>query len=122
MAAIWIALVDLFAIANALRVVEPARVSEAMFEAVKAANSTEGFTGEDGMVMQTMNSKGQIRVHPYHIPDFDIEEVFSALANDDYQRAVELARGFQAEAPRANATIAIARSMLDNKGARVSTP
>jgi hypothetical protein len=102
----------LFAIANALRVVEPARVSEAMFEAVKAANSTDGFTGEGGMVTQTMNGGGMISVSPQPVPDFDIEGVFGALASEDYERAVELARGFQGEAPRANATIAIARSVL----------
>ena len=108
----------LFAIANALRVVEPARVSEAIFDAVKAANSTEGFTGEGGLVSQTMNSKGQIRISPEYVPDFDIEGVFGVLANEDYERAVQLARGFQAEAPRANATIAIARSVLNENRAQ----
>ena len=108
----------LFALANALRVVEPARVSEAIFEAVKAANSTDGFTGEGGMVTQSMNAAGTIRINPQNIPEFDIEGVFSALANDDYERAVELARGFQGEAPRANATIAIARAVLNDRGVR----
>jgi hypothetical protein len=112
----------LFAIANALRVVEPARVSEAMFEAVKAANSTDGFTGEGGMVLQTMNTKGLISVYPHRVPEFDIEEAFGAVANDDYGLAVQLARGFQAEAPRANATIAIARSVLNQKNARAPIP
>ena len=109
----------LFAVANAIRVVEPARMSEAIFEAVKASNSTEGFTGEGGMVTQTMNSEGLISISPQNVPDFDIEEIFSALANDEYERAVQLARGFQGEAPRANATIAIARSVLGEKGGRV---
>jgi hypothetical protein len=112
----------LFAIATALRVVEPERVSEAIFDAVKAANSTEGFMGEGGMITQTMNSRGVIRISPQNIPDFNIEEVFSALAKEDYERAVQLARGFQGEAPRANATIAIARSVLNEKCARVLTP
>lgn len=102
----------LFAIANALRAVEPARVSESMFEAVKAANSTDGFTGEGGSITQSMNSRGMISVSPQPVPDFDLEGVFGALASEDYERAVELARGFQGEAPRANATIAIARSVL----------
>jgi hypothetical protein len=103
----------LFAIANALRVVESGRVSEAIFDAVKAANSTDGFTGEGGMVTQTMNSKGVISVRPHPVADFDIAELFAALANEDYERAVQLARGFQGEAARANATIAIARSVLN---------
>jgi len=62
-----------------------------------------------------MNSKGLISVSPQTVPDFDIEEIFGALANEDYERAVQLARGFQGEAPRANATIAIARSVLNEK-------
>src|SRR6185369_5507466 len=74
----------LFAIANALSVVDPARVSEAIFEAVKAANSTDGFTGEGGTVTQTINSKNVISVSPHNVPDFDIEGIFSALANEDY--------------------------------------
>ena len=105
----------LFAIANALRVVEPARVSEAIVEAVKAANSAEGFVGEDGMITQIINSKNVTSVIPQDVPDFDIAEIFAALANDDYDGAVQLARGFQSEAPRTNATIAIARSVLNQK-------
>ena len=87
-----------------------------------AANSTEGFTGEGGMVTQTMNSRGVISIRPQPVPDFDIEELFAASAGEDYERAVQLARGFQGEAARANATIAIARSVLNDKGARVRTP
>lgn len=102
----------LLAIANALTVVEPSRVSEATFDAVKAANSTEGFTGEGGSITQVMKSKALIRVSPLNVPDFDIEGLFALLANEDYERAVQLARGFQGEAARANATIAIARAVL----------
>jgi hypothetical protein len=112
----------LLAIANALRLVEPPRVWDAIFDAVKAANSTEGFTGEDGALTLTLNSKGQIRVSPNPVPDFDIEGIFGKLANDDYDRVVQLARGFQGEAPRANATIAIARSVLNEKSAPVPMP
>jgi hypothetical protein len=109
----------LFAIANAFRVVEPARVSEAAFDAVKAANSSDGFVGEGGMITQMINSKNVVSVIPQDVPDFDIAEIFSALANDDYDNAVQLARGFQSEAPRTNATIAIARSVLNQKNPRV---
>ncbi len=112
----------LFAIANALRVFEPSRVSEAIFDAVKAANSTDGFTGEGGMITQAMHSKGVVSINPQNVPDFDIEELFAALAKEDYERAVQFARGFQGEAARANATIAIARSVLNEKVTRVPTP
>jgi hypothetical protein len=102
----------LLAIANALRLVEPSRMSEAIFDAVKAANSTEGFTGEGGSITHMMKSKGFMSVTPLNVPDFDIEGLFAVLANEDYERAVQFARGFQGEAARANATIAIARAVL----------
>jgi hypothetical protein len=108
----------LLAIANGLKLFEPSRAWDAVFDGVRAANSTEGFTGEDGVLTLVINSKGQIRVSPVYVPDFDIEGIFGQLANDDYDRAVQLARGFQGEAPRAGATIAIARSLLRPK----STP
>ena len=87
-------------------------MSEAVFDAVKAANSTEGFTGEGGSITHMMKSKGFMSVTPLNVPDFDIEGLFGALANEDYERAVQFARGFQGEAARANATIAIARAVL----------
>ena len=55
-------------------------------------------------------------------PDFEIKGIFGEVGNTNYERAVELARGFQGEAPRANATIAIARSVLNEKSAPVPTP
>lgn len=103
----------LLAIANALRLIEPSRAWDAIFDAVKAANSTEGFTGEDGALILTVNSKSEILTTRDTNPDFDIEGIFGEVANTDYERTVQLARGFQGEAPRANATIAIARSMLN---------
>jgi hypothetical protein len=112
----------LLAIANALRLVEPSRVWDAVFDAVKAANSTEGFAGEGGVLTLAVSSKGEIANRNDGVPDFDIEGIFGKLANDDFDRAVQLARGFQNEAPRANATIAIARSVLNEKRAPVPTP
>jgi hypothetical protein len=105
----------LLAIANALTLVEPSRTWDAVFDAVKAANSTEGFSGEDGTITQTIRTTEAVRVSPNAVPDFDIEGIFGKLASDDYDRIVQLARGYQAEAPRANATIAIARSVLNEK-------
>ena len=111
----------LLAIANALRLIEPSRAWDAVFDSIKAANSTEGFTGEDAMLSQTISTKDAIRVSPNAVPDFDIEGIFGKLATDDYERVVQLARGYQGEAPRANATIAIARSVLNQKSAPVPT-
>ncbi len=105
----------LVGVANALKVVEPGRVWDATFDAVKAANSAEGFTGEDGEIVLTFQSKGGSSTRSSDAPDFDLEGIFKDLALQDYDRAVELARGFQGEGPRAVATIAIARAILEPK-------
>lgn len=105
----------LLAVANALKVVDSTRVWDATFDAVKAANSAEGFTGEDGQLIFRFQSRGQNSISNKRIADFDLEPIFSDLAILDYDRAVELARGFQAEGPRAVATIAIARAILSPK-------
>lgn len=107
----------LVAVANALRIVDPGRMWDATFDAVKAANSAEGFTGEDGEMVLKFQSKGQSSVRTSDVPDFDLEGIFTELATQDYDRAVELARGFQGEGPRAVATIAIARAILEPKKA-----
>jgi hypothetical protein len=84
-------------------------------EAVKAANSSETFTGEDGQVTFNMNTKGMNSVHQATVPDFDVAGLFQDLAREDYDKAVAVARGLEHEAPRANAVIAIARAVLEEK-------
>jgi hypothetical protein len=105
----------LLAIANALQLIEPARVWDAVYDSIKAANSTEGFTGEDGGLSMQLASKAVILTRMEQAVDFDIAGIFSRMAKDDYERAVELARGYQGEAPRAVATVAIARAVLETK-------
>lgn len=105
----------LIAVAYAMKVVSPERVWDATFDAVKAANSAEGFTGEDGELVMKFQSKGQSSVRTNDVPEFDLDGIFRDLATSDYDRAVELARGFQGEGPRAVATIAIARAILEPK-------
>ena len=105
----------LIAVANALKAIDTKRVWDATFDAVKAANSAEGFTGEDGELVIKFASKGTSSVRNSDVPDFDLDGIFKDLANQDYDRAVEMARGFQGEGPRAIATIAIARAVLEPK-------
>jgi hypothetical protein len=105
----------LIAVANALKVVDAPRVWDATFDAVKAANSSEGFTGEDGQFVLKFETKKTGGVHTSDVPEFNLDGIFRDLANQDYDKAVELARGFQGEGPRAVATIAIARAILDPK-------
>lgn len=105
----------LVAVAYALNTFDRERVWDATFDAVKAANSAEGFTGEDGEVVSKFQTKGQSSVHTTDVAEFDLDGIFRDLALQDYDRAVELARGFQGEGPRAVATIAIARAILEKK-------
>jgi hypothetical protein len=105
----------LFGVANAFLVLEPGKAWDATFDAVKAANSAEGFTGEDGGLTLQFQSKSGSSVRSSDVPDFDLKGIFSALAKLDYARSVELARGFQREAPRAIAVISIAQAVLKEK-------
>lgn len=111
----------LLAAANALSLLELARAWDAAAEAVKAANAVEGFTGEGGALLLRANGKSLILRSDEPVSDFDVAGVFGELAGDDYDRAVQLARGFQGEAPRVNATIAIARSVLGGKAGPAAT-
>ena len=105
----------LIAVANALYAIDRAKAWDATFEAVKAANSATDFTGEDGRISIKFQSKNQNSIRTSTVDEFDLEGIFRELANQDYDRAVELARGFEAEGPRAVATIAIARAILEPK-------
>jgi hypothetical protein len=111
---------SLLAIANTLQLIDAPRVWDAIFQAVKAANSAEGFTGDGGAIKTHMSSKSQILRKTESVADFDIRGIFGQIAKSDYDRAIPLAAGFQAEAARANATIAIARAVLNDPAPAVS--
>ena len=105
----------LMALANALVLVDRSKSWDAVYEAIKAANSAEGFTGEDGVLRIALQTKSMASVRASSAQDFDVSGIFGELAKEDYNRTVDLARGFEREAPRASAVIAIARSVLDEK-------
>ncbi|HEX3231819.1 MAG TPA: hypothetical protein VHQ95_22765, partial [Pyrinomonadaceae bacterium] len=104
-----------FAIANVMLVVNRAAVWETMSEAVKTANSAENFGAEDGQLSFKMTFKGMSWSQTENVPEFDLDGIFARLADYDYDKAVELAQGLTREAPRAVATIAIARTILAEK-------
>jgi len=104
-----------FGIANVVLNLNRSAVWDTMSDAIKAANSADKFTGEDGQITFGLNGKGSSLIHQHSFPDFDVAGIFGKLADEDYDRAVQLAGGFEREAPRANAVIAIARSVLDDK-------
>lgn len=105
----------LMAVANLLLLADRPKTWDAVYEAIKAANSSEGFTGEDGVIRTTLRTKSMSSVRSSSVADFNVNGVFTELAKEDYERTVELVRGFEKEAPRASATIAIARTVLEDK-------
>jgi hypothetical protein len=102
-------------IANALLPLDRNRSWDAVSDAIKAANSAEGFTGEDGYIRITMQTKQMSSARSSSVSDFNVAGIFSELAKEDYNKTVEVIRGFQHEAPRASATIAIAKTVLEEK-------
>lgn len=110
----------LMAVATGFARTERVRAWEIITEAVKVANSAEGFTGEDGMLSARLATKNMVVATNSSAEDFDVAGVFTLLAGDDLYRSIELAKTFAAEAARANATLAIARSVLDQKRQKVA--
>ena len=84
-------------------------------EAIKAANSAESFSGEDGVLRTSLITQSMSSVRSSSVAEFNVADLFTLLTKEDYGRAVELARGFEREAPRASAVIAIARAVLEEK-------
>lgn len=105
----------LMAVANAFWVTDRARAWETMLEVVKASNSAEGFNGEDGRIGMRLQSKNMSSIHSSTIDDFNLPGIFRALAKENATQAIEIARSFEGEAPRATALIAVARALLSEK-------
>lgn len=93
-----------------------------MIEVVKTANSAEDFTADDvwmpkRSMLVTRSGTKFIRMPD---EDFNFSRVLRSLAQEDLERSVELAKGFKYDAARANATIAIARAILEKQAANNS--
>ncbi|MGH9927999.1 MAG: hypothetical protein ACREA9_02095, partial [Pyrinomonadaceae bacterium] len=105
----------LIAVANALLATDRPRAWETMLEVAKASNSADGFSGEDGRIMIRLESKNFGFVRASTIYEFDLPGIFRALAKENGTQAMEIARSFEGEAPRATALIAVARALLSEK-------
>lgn len=105
----------LTAIATALWSIDHAKGWDSVADAVKAANAAESFTGEDGVIRISLLTKNGSSVRSTNSGEFNVAGIFSELAKEDYNKSVEVIRGFEREAPRASATIAIAKTVLEDK-------
>src|SRR6185369_5825720 len=110
----------LTAVASGLAELDPVRSWETLAEVVKSANSADGFTGEDSRITTRLQTKFMTQVNTASAEGFDLMSVFRPLAQADLLRAVQMAKSFTGEAPRAVATLAIARSVLENNRQQVA--
>lgn len=105
----------LVAIATEMRPLDPPRSWEVLLDAIKAANAASEFTGEDGSLTARLRTRSMTSVVNNSVESFDLTGIFSELAREDMPRAISLAQNFENERPRAVATLAIARAILNAK-------
>lgn len=105
----------LMGVATEMFDVDRGRVWESLQEAVKAANSASEFSGEDAQVVARFAMGRGASTTNMTVENFDIEKIFASLAKEDLYRAIETARGFSGDGPRATATLAVARAVLETK-------
>jgi hypothetical protein len=111
----------LVAIVTQLHKLDRARAWEVMNDVVKTSNGLPAFSGEDGgLTVRVEFRTGGAMTTNFDVPTFDLTGVFDSLARDDFDRAAEIAKSLSGESPRAVATIAVARAVLDKRGPRNS--
>lgn len=105
----------LTAVAAGFVELDPVRSWETLSEVVKAANAAESFTGEDSRITSRLQTTNMVVMENATAEDFDLLAAFRSLARVDMFRAIQIAKSFTGEAPRAVATLAIARSVLEKR-------
>lgn len=105
----------LIAVANAFLTLDRAHTWELMLEIAKASNSAEGFNGEDGRLTMQLRTKNMSSMRASTVDEFNLPGVFRKLSQENPNQAVEIARSFEREAPRATALIAVARALISEK-------
>jgi hypothetical protein len=105
----------LIAIVNALLTIDRHKAWDAVDDVLKAANSVETFTGEDGVLRTSLITKNNASTRSSSAGEFNLDPLFTELAREDFEKSIEVARQLEREAPRAAATIAIARTVLEDK-------
>jgi hypothetical protein len=88
---------------------------EFVSETVRAANSCESYKGEDARLTTRIQTKGMSSVMTSSLENYDLPNLFKALAKQDLNRAISQARSFGGESPRSTAIITIAQTILQKK-------
>jgi hypothetical protein len=111
----------LLGVATRMYEVDRMRAWETLSEVIKAANTSTDFTGTDAQIVSRFQTARGTSTTNFNVESFDLSGIFGLLARDDLFRAVELAKSFTNEAPRATATLAIIRAVLEPKRAAPKT-
>jgi hypothetical protein len=105
----------LIAVATQVITADSVRAWEIVGEAVKVADSTDKFTGENVQITFPMMMKSGVKFTSIGGEEFGLSGLLRSLTEDDFYRASDLAKSFKNDAPRAVAILAIARVVLEKK-------
>jgi hypothetical protein len=105
----------LLAVATRYEKLDRPRAWDFMAEAARAANSAPAFTGDDGKIVVEFRTKHSAWMTDFNAKEFDLADVLTALAGDDWDHAVQLAQSLTGEAARTTAVVTIARAALVRK-------
>jgi hypothetical protein len=95
--------------------IDKARNWELLSETVKAANAVPDFTGENGQTSLILEGKFSMRLGTELAAPTDLAQVFENLTREDFYQALDAARSFSGDAPRALAMISVGRTMFEKK-------
>ena len=91
-------------------------------ETVKAANAVADFTGDNGRTSQVLEGKFSIQMGTELTTPTALSDLFASLSEDNFYQAIDAARTFSGEAPRAMVMISVARAVFDEKRGKSGKP
>jgi hypothetical protein len=97
-----------------------ARAWELLHEMVKAANSADDFTGDEASLDLSPDADSVAASDDFKIEAevFRLDEIFATMARLDFDKALAEARALSGDVPQALATIAVAKSRVQNPEVR----
>jgi len=108
----------LTAVATQLVTPDSVHAWEMLSEAVTAANSAEIFNGEDTHINAQVWTREGPKIRSVNFEDFGLRVILRALAKEEPERSIELAKSFKSEKPRAIAILTIADVALEKPASR----
>jgi hypothetical protein len=97
---------------------DKSRGFELLSEMVKSANAVNDFTGENSNTNLLLEGKFSIRLGTELAKPTDLSTLFARLAEENFYQALDAARTFAGDAPRATVMISIARATFEKKPER----